>query len=59
MLCAAFLLGARCIMIPYRLMAMSSTLPLAAALAGLAPRVELERLLPGDQRLILSALPVR
>jgi hypothetical protein len=48
MLCAAFLLGARCIMIPYRLMATSSTLPLAAALAG-----------PGDQRFILSVLPVR
>jgi hypothetical protein len=48
MLCAASLLGARCIMIPYRLPAMSSTLLLAAALAG-----------PGYQRFILSVLPVR
>jgi hypothetical protein len=44
MLCAAFLLGARCIMIPYRWLARSSTLPLAG---------------PGDQRFILSVLPVR
>jgi hypothetical protein len=37
MLCAAFLLAVRCLMIPLRLLAMSSTLLLTAALAGAAP----------------------
>jgi hypothetical protein len=37
MLCAAFFLAARCLMIPCRLLTMSSTLLLAAALAGSAP----------------------
>jgi hypothetical protein len=37
MLCAALLLATRCLMIPYRFLAMSLTLLAAAALAGLAP----------------------